>query len=147
MTSNFIHKDDNVDLFYHWMCSYLYSVCLVSHVLKNIHLKEDFSVVVSKYSLSDMEKTLRSLNHLQCLKIVQMEKAWFMISMEYSRNGKGIMVPIENTLIFYTPIEKGWFSHRLLFKVVIVMVKYKKYSIKDTISIKISLYIRWSWQA
>ena len=89
------------------MCSYLYSVCLVSYVLKNIHLKEDFSVVVSKYSLSDMEKTLRSLNHLQCLKIVQMEKAWFMISMEYSRNGKGIMVPIENTLIFYTPIEKG----------------------------------------
>ena len=49
-----------------------------------------------------------------------------MISMEYSRNGKGIMVPIENTLIFYTPIEKARFSHRLLFKVGIVMVKYKK---------------------
>ena len=89
------------------MCSYLYSVCLVSQVLKNTYFKEHFSVVVSKYSLSDMEKILRSLNYVHCLKIVQMEKAWFMVSMEYTRNVKGIMVPTENALIFYRPNRKG----------------------------------------
>ena len=37
------------------ICSYLYSVCLVSLVLKNTYFKERLSVVASKYTLSDME--------------------------------------------------------------------------------------------
>ena len=36
-------------------------------------------------------------------------------------------------------MEKAWFYKRLVFEVLIVMVKDKKYSIKDTMSIKISL--------
>ena len=36
-------------------------------------------------------------------------------------------------------MEKTWFYKRLFFELVIVMVKDKKYSIKDTMSIKISL--------
>ena len=38
------------------MCLYLYSVCLVSRVLKNTYLKENLSVIASKYSICDMEK-------------------------------------------------------------------------------------------
>ena len=43
------------------------------------------------------------------------------------------------------PMEKAWFYEELLIKVVIVMVKTIKYSIKDTISIKTSFmhYLRW----
>ena len=37
------------------MCSYLYSVCLVSRVSKNTYLKEHLSVVASKYSICNME--------------------------------------------------------------------------------------------
>ena len=36
-------------------------------------------------------------------------------------------------------MEKTWFYKRLFFELVIVMVKDEKYSIKDTMSIKISL--------
>ena len=36
-------------------------------------------------------------------------------------------------------MEKTWFYKRLFFELVIVMVKDEKYSIKDTISIKVSL--------
>ena len=57
-----------------------------------------------------------------------MKKAWFLTTMEYSPNGKGIM----------TSMEKTWFYQRLSFEIVIVMVKDKKYSIKDTMSIKVS---------
>ena len=39
---------------------------------------------------------------------------------------------------FIAPMEKAWFYKRLFFEVVIVMVKDKKYSIKITMSIKIS---------
>ena len=57
-----------------------------------------------------------------------MEKAWFITPQEYSPNGKAIM----------TPMEKTWFYEKLFFEVVIVMVKDKKYCIKDTMSIKVS---------
>ena len=41
-------------------------------------------------------------------------------------------------------MEKAWFYERLFFEAVIVMVK--EYSIKDTMSIKISFmhYIKWA---
>ena len=38
---------------------------------------------------------LRNLNYVQCLNIAPMEKAWFMVPVEYSSNGKDIMAPIE----------------------------------------------------
>ena len=38
------------------ICLYLYSVCLFSLVLKDTYLKEHLSLVVSKYSLTDIEK-------------------------------------------------------------------------------------------
>ena len=43
-------------------------------------------------------------------------------------------------------MEKTWFYERLFFEVVIVMIKDKKYSIKDTMSIKISFmhYMQWT---
>ena len=36
-----------------------------------------------------------------------MEKAWSMALMEYNPNGKGVMAPIEYTLMVYSPSEKG----------------------------------------
>ena len=77
------------------MCSYLNLVCLVCRVLKNTYFKEHVSVVASKYSICDTEKMLRNLSYVQCLNIAPLEKAWFMAPMEYSPNGKGIMVPTE----------------------------------------------------
>ena len=37
------------------MCLYLYSVCLVSRVLKNTYFMESCSVIASKYSIYEME--------------------------------------------------------------------------------------------
>ena len=37
------------------ICSYLYSVCLFSLVLKDTYFKEHLSLVASKYSLTNME--------------------------------------------------------------------------------------------
>ena len=85
------------------MCSYVYSVCLLSQVLKKSYLKEHLSVVASKYSLCDMEKKILNLNYVQCLNIAPREKAWFMVPMEYKPNGKGIMAPIKYILIIYSP--------------------------------------------
>ena len=44
------------------------------------------------------------------------------------------------------PVEKGRFYKRFLFEVVIAMVKDKKNSIKNTMSMKISFmhYIKWT---
>ena len=36
-----------------------------------------------------------------------MEKPWFVAQMEYSPNGKGIMAPMEYSLIVYSPNGKG----------------------------------------
>ena len=47
------------------MCSYLYAVCLVCRVLKNIYFKEHLSVVASRYSICDMENN-RNLNYVLC---------------------------------------------------------------------------------
>ena len=47
---------------------------------------------------------------------------------------------------FIAPMEKEWFYKILFFEVVIVMVKEKKYSIKDTVPIKFSFmhYMQWT---
>ena len=49
-----------------------------------------------------------------------MEKGYFMVPMEYSPNGKGVMAPMEYTPMVYSPNE------RLFFEVIIIIVKDKK---------------------
>ena len=51
------------------ICSYLYSVCLVSRVLKSTYLKKRLSMVASKYSICDMENNNYELNYVQCSNI------------------------------------------------------------------------------
>ena len=61
-----------------------------------------------------------------------MEKTWFMAPMDYSPNGKGIMVPMDYNPMVYNPNEKDKvYYERLFFEVVMIMVKKKKYNIKD----------------
>ena len=67
-----------------------------------------------------------------------MEKEWFMAQMVYSPNGKVLWPQGNIASWFIAPMEKACFYKRLFFKVVIVMVKDKKYTIKDTMLIKIS---------
>ena len=38
--------------------------------------------------------------------IAPMEKTWFMAPMDYSPNGKGIMVPMDYNPMVYNPNEK-----------------------------------------
>ena len=67
-----------------------------------------------------------------------------MAPMKYSTTGKDIIAPMEYTPMFYSPNGKDYFE-RLLFEMVIVIAKDKKYSINNTISIKISFmhYMYW----
>ena len=81
-----------------------------------------------------------------------MEKAWFMVPMEYSPSGKYIIAPLENTLKVFRPNRKGmdlWkikVYKRKCFEVIIVMVKdKKKYSVKDVMSSKISFMHDMQW--
>ena len=80
---------------------------------------------------------LGSLNYVQCLNITSMEKVWFMAQIECSYNGKGIMALRKYSLTVNSPKGKGMVLQKIV-EVVLVMVKDKKYSIKDTMSIKIS---------
>ena len=89
------------------ICSYLYSVCLVSAVLKNIYFKKHLLVLASKWSHAIRKTIPGNLNYVQCLNIAPIEKAWFMAPMEYIPNKKGIMVPIEYALMVYSPNRKG----------------------------------------
>ena len=72
------NKDDDADLLYLWLCSYLYLVCLLYRVLKKTYLKQHLSVVPSTYSLSATQNNTQS-------KLCLMFK--------YSPNGKGIYGP------------------------------------------------------
>ena len=54
------NKDDDAGLLYHWLCSYLYLVCLLYRVSKKIYFKQHLSVVASKYSLSDVQNKTQS---------------------------------------------------------------------------------------
>ena len=65
-----------------------------------------------------------------------MEKVWFMAQIECSYNGKGIMALTKYSLTVNSPKGKGMVLQKI--EVVLVMVKDKKYNIKDTMSIKIS---------
>ena len=65
------------------MCLNLYLVCLIYQVLKNTYFKE--------------------LNYVQYLNVAPMEKARSIVPMEYNLNEKGIMVPMEYTLMVYSP--------------------------------------------
>ena len=67
-----------------------------------------------------------------------------MAPMKYSTTGKDIIAPMEYTPMFYSPNGKDYFE-RLLFEMVIGIAKDKKYSINNTISIKISFmhYMYW----
>ena len=88
------------------MCSYLYSVCLVSRVVKNPYFKEQLSVVASKYSICDMENNTCEFKLCSMFKHRPNGKAWFMAPMEYSPNGRGIMDPMEYPLVVYSPNVK-----------------------------------------
>ena len=69
---------------------------------------------------------LKNLNHAQCFNIAPMERAWFMVPMEYNPMGK-ILGPRWNIPSWsMAPMEKAWFCERLFFKVVIIMLKSKK---------------------
>ena len=50
----------------------------------------------------------------------------FMAPMEYSPNGKGIMTPMEYTPMVYSPSGKGIALWKIVFELVIAMVKDKK---------------------
>ena len=69
-----------------------------------------------------------------------------MAPMEYSTNKKALWPQWNISPWFIVAIGKTWFYERLFFEVVIIMVKDKKYSAKDTMSIKISFmhYMKWA---
>ena len=69
-----------------------------------------------------------------------------MFPMEYIPEGKENMVAIEYTLMVQRTKGKAWFYERLFFQMIIIMAKDKKrYSIADTISIKISFMLQMKW--
>ena len=84
------------------MCSYLYSECLVSRVLKNTYFRENLSVVASKYNIHDMENQTEEFTICLMFKHISNGKG-----MVYGPNGKGIIASLEYTLIIYSPNEKG----------------------------------------
>ena len=79
---------------------------------------------------------LRNLNYVQCLKLAPMEKAWLMFTMEYSLSRKD-MAPMENTYKFMNVFWSGNRHGK----------RKKKYSIKDTMSIKVSLMHDIKWRS
>ena len=77
-----------------------------------LSFKERTSPGTFQYLLSNIAYTiwkiiLKSLNYVQCLNIAHIEKAKFMMQMEYSPNGKGIMALREYSLVVYIPNGKG----------------------------------------
>ena len=82
------------------ICPYLYSMCLVSLVLKNTYFKEHLSVIAFNI-------TYAIWKNVQFLNMTPMKKPWFMAPVEYSSNGKGIKVPMKYNLLVYRPNGKG----------------------------------------
>ena len=82
------------------ICPYLYSMCLVSLVLKNTYFKELLSVIAFNI-------TYAIWKNVQFLNMTPMKKAWFMGPMEYISNGKGIKVSMKYNLLVYRPNGKG----------------------------------------
>ena len=83
------------------MYSYIYTVCLVSRVLKDTYLKKHLSVIASKYSTCDMENKTKEFTLCSVFKYSPNRKG-----MIYCPNGKDIMVSMEYTLIIYSPNGK-----------------------------------------
>ena len=76
-----------------------------------------------------------------------MEKTWFTVPVKHNSNGKAIMAPMEYVLKFYSSNPKGLVLRNILFRRDDCHGKrQKKYSIKDTMSIKISFmyYMKWT---
>ena len=48
----------------------------------------------------------RNLSYVYCLNLARMKKVWFFVPLEYSHNGKGIMVPMKYILVVYIPKGK-----------------------------------------
>ena len=89
------------------ICPYLYSMCLVSPVLKSPYFKEHLSVVAFNI-------TYAIWKNVQFLNMTPMKKAWFMAPIEYSSNGKD-MVPMKYNLLVYSPNGKGMVLWKVVF--------------------------------
>ena len=111
------------------MCSYVYSVVLFREFSRTPTSRNTFQWLLSTIAYTIQKIIVKSLNYVQCLNIAPMEKAQFMAQMEYSPNGKALWP--QGNIVF--------------FEVVIVMIKDKRYIIKDAMSIKIS-FIHYSQQ-
>ena len=48
---------------------------------------------------------------------IPMEKAWFMVPIEYNHNGKNIMVPMKYILIIYSLDWKGMVLWKIVFEI------------------------------
>ena len=97
------------------MCSHLYSVYLVSRVLKNTYFKEHLLVIASKYTKCGMKTILGNLNCVQCLNKVLMEKAWFMVPKEYNPKGKELCSQRNIPSWFIAPMERYGFM-KIIFR-------------------------------
>ena len=99
------------------MSSYFYTVCLVCRVLKNTCFKGTplsgcFQIQHMRYE----KQYLRNLNHVQCSNLAPVEKAWFMVPMEYSPSGKGIMGLMEYIPMVDSPSGKRYVLWKVLFQ-------------------------------
>ena len=127
------------------ICSYLHSVCLVSAVLKNIKY---FKKHLPNGAYAIRKTISRNLNYARCLNIAPLEMTWFMVPVEYIPNGKGIIIPIEYTLMVYSPNGKVMVLWKIVFQSGNGLGKKlkKRYVIKDAMSVKISFmhYMKWA---
>ena len=82
---------------------FIESSCFLS--LKERTFPGTFQYLLSNIAYTIWKIILKSLNYVQCLNIAHIEKAKFMMQMEYSPNG--IMAPREYSLVVYSPNGKG----------------------------------------
>ena len=103
----------------------IFSISLVSRVLKNTYLKEYLSVVAFNIAYGVWKGILQNLNYVKCINIVPMKKAKFMAPVE-----KILWPQLNIPSWFIFSMEKACFYERLFFEVVIIMVKDKKIQYK-----------------
>ena len=120
------HSDDNVDLHYHCNAFMpLFSVFGLPSIKDHIFQRTPLNTLASKYSTSNTEDK-RNLNYVYCLNVASVEKVWFLVPLEHSHDGKGIMVPMKYIFMVYSPKDKDRFHKRFFFEVVMVMLKEKR---------------------
>ena len=86
------------------------------------------------------------MNYVQCLNLSPEQKTWFLVSTEYSPNGKGILAPMKYTPMVYSPKRKGMVLRKILIRSSNGHGKrWKKYN-KKIMLIKISCmhYMKWT---